>query len=129
MGLYSSPYPHWITPRVSEGETVSAGTHEGHLSFKTAVLERDSKPLPRAVSMETFKEIQHQNKYSYASRNIQTWQKYTLGLPSWLRWLKNPPEMLETRVRSLGWGRSPGGRKGNPLLHSCLEHPTGRGEL
>ena len=72
MGLYSSPYPHWITPRISEGETVSVGTHEGHHYFKTAVLERDSKPPPRAVSMETFEEIQHQNKCSYASRNIHT---------------------------------------------------------
>ena len=23
-----------------------------------------------------------------------------------------------------GWGRSPGGEHGNPLLHSCLENPT-----
>ena len=26
-----------------------------------------------------------------------------------------------------GWGRSPGGRRGNPLQYSCLENPTDRG--
>ena len=26
-----------------------------------------------------------------------------------------------------GSGRSPGGGHGNPLQHSCLENPTGRG--
>ena len=26
-----------------------------------------------------------------------------------------------------GWGRSPGGRNGNPLQHSCLENPRDRG--
>ena len=26
-----------------------------------------------------------------------------------------------------GWGRSPGGRNGNPLQYSCLENPTDRG--
>ena len=27
----------------------------------------------------------------------------------------------------LGWGRSPGGRNGNPLQYSCLENPMDRG--
>ena len=26
-----------------------------------------------------------------------------------------------------GWGRSPGGRHGNPLQYSCLENPMDRG--
>ena len=26
-----------------------------------------------------------------------------------------------------GWGRSPGGGRGNPLQYSCLENPMGRG--
>ena len=41
--------------------------------------------------------------------------------------VKNPPAMQETRVRSLGLGRSPGGGHGNPLQYSCLENPTDRG--
>jgi len=28
-----------------------------------------------------------------------------------------------------GWGRSPGGRNGNPLQYSCLENPMDRGTL
>ena len=28
-----------------------------------------------------------------------------------------------------GLGRSPGGRHGNPLQHSCLENPMDRGDL
>ena len=26
-----------------------------------------------------------------------------------------------------GWGRSPGGGRGNPLYYSCLENPMNRG--
>ena len=26
-----------------------------------------------------------------------------------------------------GWGRSPGGGRGNPLQHSCLKNPMDRG--
>ena len=37
--------------------------------------------------------------------------------------VKNPPAMQETRVQSLGGGRSPGGGHGNPLQYSCLENP------
>ena len=39
---------------------------------------------------------------------------------------KNPPavqEMQEALVWSLGGGRSPGGKHGNPLQYSCLENP------
>ena len=28
-----------------------------------------------------------------------------------------------------GWGRSPGGKHGNPIQYSCLENPMGRGAL
>ena len=28
-----------------------------------------------------------------------------------------------------GWGRSPGGRHGNPLQYSCLENPHGQRSL
>ena len=37
--------------------------------------------------------------------------------------LKSPPAMWETRVRSLGSGRSPGEGNGNLLQYSCLENP------
>ena len=44
--------------------------------------------------------------------------------------VKNLPASAEN-VREggsiLGWGRSPGGRHGNPLQYSCLESPMGRG--
>ena len=42
---------------------------------------------------------------------------------------KNPPavqEMQEALVWSLGGGRSPGGKHGNPLQYSCLENPMAR---
>ena len=44
--------------------------------------------------------------------------------------IKNPPANAgDTRdVGSIpGLGRSPGGGRGNPLHHSCLESPTDRG--
>jgi len=34
----------------------------------------------------------------------------------------NLPEMCETWVRSLGWGRAPGEGKGYPLQYSGLEN-------
>ena len=34
--------------------------------------------------------------------------------------VKNLSAKQETRVWSLGWGRSPGGGNGNPLRYSCL---------
>ena len=37
--------------------------------------------------------------------------------------------MWETRVRSLGWEDSLGGRHGNPLQYSCLENPLGQRSL
>ena len=36
---------------------------------------------------------------------------------------KSLPSMLETWVRFLGLGRSPGEGNGNPLWYSCLENP------
>ena len=39
---------------------------------------------------------------------------------------KNLPLIQETRVQSLGWRRSPGGKNGNPLQYSCLENSTDR---
>ena len=36
--------------------------------------------------------------------------------------VKNLPAVQETRVGSLGQGRSPGERNGNPLQYSCLEN-------
>ena len=35
--------------------------------------------------------------------------------------------MPETRVRSLGWGRSTGEGNGNSLQHSCLGNPMDQG--
>ena len=40
--------------------------------------------------------------------------------------VKRLPTMQETRVRSLGSGRSPGEGNGNPLQYSCLEKSHGR---
>ena len=37
--------------------------------------------------------------------------------------VKHLPTMWETRVQSLGQGRSPGEGNGNPLQCSCLENP------
>ena len=36
------------------------------------------------------------------------------------QWVKNPPAMQETQIRSLGW--VPGGGNGNLLQHSCLKN-------
>ena len=36
--------------------------------------------------------------------------------------VKNLPLIQETQIQSLGWGRSPGGKNGNPLQYSCLEN-------
>ena len=41
--------------------------------------------------------------------------------------VKRLPAMLETRVRSLGRGSSPGEGNGNPLQYSCLENPMDGG--
>ena len=44
--------------------------------------------------------------------------------------VKNQPASAEDRRNSgliPGLGRSPGGGHGNPLQHSCLENPRGRG--
>ena len=43
-------------------------------------------------------------------------------LPWWLS-VKNPPEMQEPQVPSLGLGLSPGGGHGNLLQYSCWETP------
>ena len=44
--------------------------------------------------------------------------------------VKNPP-VNAGDIREAGsipgWGRSPGGGRGNPLQDSCLENPTDRG--
>ena len=40
--------------------------------------------------------------------------------------VKNLPLIQETQIQSLGWGRSPGGKNGNPLQYSCLENSTDR---
>ena len=40
------------------------------------------------------------------------------------QWVKNPPAMQETWIRSLGW--VPGGGNGNLLQHSCLKNFTDR---
>ena len=45
--------------------------------------------------------------------------------------VKNPPANVEDKrdVGSIpGWGRSPGGRHGNPLQYSCLENLMDREE-
>ena len=44
--------------------------------------------------------------------------------------VKNPPANagdIRDASSDPGLGRSPGGRKGNPLQYSCLENPVDRG--
>ena len=41
--------------------------------------------------------------------------------------VKRLSAMLESQVRSLGSGRSPGEGNGNPLQYSCLENLMDRG--
>ena len=41
--------------------------------------------------------------------------------------VKNPPASAGDVGSILGSGRSPGGRNGNLLQYSCLEHPMDRG--
>ena len=53
----------------------------------------------------------------------------TKGLPQWLNSKESACNAGATRVTGLilGLGRSPGGRKGNPLQYSGLESPMDRG--
>ena len=44
-----------------------------------------------------------------------------------IKHLPTMQETQETRVWSLGWEDSPGGRNGNLLQYSCLENPMDRG--
>ena len=41
--------------------------------------------------------------------------------------VKNPPANAGDAGLISEWGRSPGGRHGNPLQYSCLENPMDRG--
>ena len=41
--------------------------------------------------------------------------------------VKRLPAVRETRVQSLGWGRSPGKGNGNPLQYSCFQNPMDGG--
>ena len=50
----------------------------------------------------------------------------TQGLPSWLS-VKNPPASAGDEGLIPGFGRSLGGRNGNPLQYSCLENLMDRG--
>ena len=46
------------------------------------------------------------------------------------QWVKSPPVMQkieEMPVQSLGLGRSPRDKHGNPFQYSCLENPMDRG--
>ena len=41
--------------------------------------------------------------------------------------IKNPPADIEDVGLIPGFGRSPGGKNGNPLQYSCLGNPIERG--
>ena len=67
-----------------------------------------------------------------------TWQSFqdhrgvkhfpgTWGASLVAQMVKNPPEMREPWVGSLGWEDAPGGGHGNSLHSSCLENPVDRG--
>ena len=52
-----------------------------------------------------------------------------ITLPWWLSSKESAGNAGDTKdmVSIPGWGRSPGGRHGNPLQYSCLENPMDRG--
>ena len=53
---------------------------------------------------------------------ILLWQPELANLATSAQLVKNPPAMLETWVRSLGWEDSPGEGNGYPLQYSGLEN-------
>ena len=53
---------------------------------------------------------------------ILLWQPKLANLATSAQLVKNPPAMLETWVRSLGWEDSPGEGNGYPLQYSGLEN-------
>ena len=76
-------------------------------------------------------------------RNVAIWSKESFiprlskedmvfmikGLPRWLVVKDSPVNAGNIRDENSisRWGRSPKGGHGNPLQHSCLENPMGRG--
>ena len=52
-----------------------------------------------------------------------------VGFPGGSAVKNSPANAGDARDTGLlpGWGRSPGGGKGNPLQYSCLEKPMDRG--
>ena len=65
------------------------------------------------------------------SSRVLIWLRYSKCQASQVALVvKNPPANAgDLRDASLipGWGRSPGGRHGNPLQYFCLENPMDRG--
>ena len=64
--------------------------------------------------------------FSYSNRHLLEWGV----IPRRRLWHRTPTASAGgMKVSGLipGWGRSPGGRHGNPLQYSCLEDPTDRG--
>ena len=51
---------------------------------------------------------------------------FDIGLPWWLRMVKNPLAVQETWVQFLSWEDSPGEGNGNPLQYSYLENSMDR---
>ena len=54
-----------------------------------------------------------------------------ITLPWWLSSKESAGNAGDTKdmVSIPGWGRSPGGRHGNPLQYSCVENPHGQRNL
>ena len=101
---------------------------EGHLTKTMKVYFWALYPAP-LFNQSVFVPIPY--CFDYCSFYVKKWR--SLRPPnffsSWFgaslvaQWVKRLPTMRETQVRSLGRGRSPGERNGNPLQYSCLENP------
>ena len=85
------------------------------LTYSQPFTFRDSPSCgPHGTEVFTAEKILHVS--APMQRKLQVGQWYRIHLP-----------MRETRVQSLGLGRSPGGGNGNLLQRSCLGNPMERG--
>ena len=90
-------------------------------------------------SRTRLKRLSSSSSSRYLRRNwtgMCRWRTYWKGDVFWVlviraslvaQWERIHLPVQDTRVRSLGWGRSPGEGNGNPLQYSCLENPMDRG--
>ena len=100
-------------------------THSSILAWKIPWAEESDSPLPDCTVCSAVS-ILHPYTNSFQSGfNVALLNKNWASLVAQV--VKNLPAMKETQFQSLGSGRSPGGRNGNPLQYSCLKNPMDRG--